>query len=213
MTRGKYAARSENRTSAELQAEVARLTAELKSAKESASETEDRLKLEIGYLRTNILAEASKLAAPEIKNHIDRVNEEHKKAGVSVEGMRVFMGKMDRFAFNACRYLSMTTGNSPSIVMDQVLTWITDKETPTVVNVDSFLVSNGLPRRGWMSWAMEWGFKSQRKQHARAVRSSGMAPLDYVEENPDKFPQVHPDYDPRWYRQWTDALRLEEDAL
>lgn len=202
--KGKYAARSSNRSMETLERENASLRSEIESLRAAKAEVEDRLSLEISRLRVDLLAEAAKLAAPEVARRLTEVAEEHRKLGVSVEGMRSFMKRMDRFAFNACRYVSMITGEPPVIAMDSVLTWITGEDQYQIVDVDNWLLGHGLPSDGFIAWAIgALGIPGGEKKFAarRYAKNLGRlaVTLDEVEANRGDYPMVHPKYDPRWY--------------
>lgn len=202
MSKGKYASRAVNRVDSALAAENAALRAELSSLREASSAIEDRLRLEVGRLRADILAEASRLAAPELERRLAEVAEENRKVGLTVEGMRSFMATMDRFAMNACRYVSMVTGNPPGVAIDSVLTWITGEDYRQVVDVDDWLFARGLPSKGFMGEAMrglavKGNDKFARKRYRKNLGTLAVS-LDNVEKNRDEYP-VHPDYRPEWY--------------
>lgn len=196
--KGKYAARSENRRVTEATSEIAELRAVIKREREESRAQVIALEAEVRRLRSDHLAEASRIAADEVHRRIAEAEEERKGRGMSDDIALDLMYQKDRFIFNACRYLSMTKGSNPIEALAIVLTWCTDDDIYGIANLD-FLLKLGVPRDGWV--ARTW--QQVREAHARPTRRRIRAgtplavSLDRAEQ--EGHSDIHPKYDPQWY--------------
>lgn len=198
--KGKYANRAVNSRAEVAEAEVVRLRAELKTVRTEGAKAIKELRDENGELTAEMVARAGELASAEVQRQIAAFHEERRRRGLSDQIVTQLMRRKDRLIMNACRYISMTTGDVPMVALEQVITWATDEDFIAATNRTGLFVELGVPDDGWVAWAIGPLNKyleraiGRRRRRARAP----LRPLDYVDEHLDQF-DVHPMYDARWY--------------
>lgn len=196
--KGKYAARSENRRVTEATSEIAELRAVIKREREESRTQILALEAEVRRLRADHLAEASRIAADEVRRRISQAEEERKSRGMSDDIALDLMYQKDRFIFNACRYLSMTKGESPLVVLPTVLSWCTDDDVYGITGL-GFLVKLGVPKDGWVArmWQqVSTAYKNGTRRRMRAGTPLAIS-LDQAEQ--EGHSDIHPKYNPQWY--------------
>lgn len=196
--KGKEAARAAARRAADLGTTVGQLNERLRlQASRSHARIAD-LEAEVIRLRSEMRAEAARLAAEEVERRSEEARKARNAQGMSDDMAVMMLLQKDKFVMNACRYLSMTLGQSPRNVLPLVMTWMTDKEWYGFGSVD-LLVELGLPADGWVARTIKIN-KFDEKGIYRANRRAGTplaVPLDHAEEN--GFEQIHSNYRASWY--------------
>lgn len=196
--KGKYAARSDNRRAAESASEANELRATLKREREENRAQVLALEAEVRRLRADHLAEASRIATEEVHRRIAEAEQERKSRGMSDDIAMDLMYQKDRFIMNACRYLSMTKGESPLVVLPTVLTWCTDDDVYGITGLD-FLVKLGVPKDGWVARMWQQVKTAYTKGTRRRMRAGTPLAITLDQAEQEGHSDIHPKYNPQWY--------------
>lgn len=204
MARGREAARAAARRAIEAQEQAAAKDQELAALRSEHKAEATALRDEIKRLRADHMAEASKLAAEEVKRRIDALQEEQRRRGFTEEMLGDLLFQKERLVWNACRYISMTTGLGPGNALEMVITWMADKDFNGAADVPRLIAKLGLPDDGWVATMLTAGRYFDRlrwrKEQRRGVASA--EGLDTVLET-GKFRgqwfEPHGNYRESWY--------------
>lgn len=203
MARGKQAAASARRKATRAQEKTDEVKSRLQAEREQSDQEIKNLKAEVHRLKTDHLLEAQRLAAEEIS----RVRAEHEETTAQlkavVEGAQQIMYTKDYLVANACRYISMTIGDTPLEALDMVVTWMTGEDFhEEILNYEAFLERLALPPDGWV------GTLWKRNKHLNPLRTGSAISL----ENAEKVghDRIHKDYNPAWYSHAGDFIDVNK---
>lgn len=210
--KGKYAARAENRRSADLSAQLATARETLRTERDEASRRITDLESEVRRLRADHLAEASRLADKEVSRRLEEAAAERRQRGISDDTLVNFVIRNDRFIMNACRYLSMTKGIHPLEAIPVVTTWATDKDFYGVTDTTEFLTELGVPVDGWVAgvWARIQA-DAERRDTRRAIRDNRPEAISLDRAESEGHQDIHPNYKPAWFGEGPSVSRPKED--
>ncbi|MEU3432395.1 hypothetical protein [Streptomyces sp. NPDC006863] len=200
--KGREAVRTANRRTADAKAESDALRAELAKERAERKAEVGALHMEVKRLKADHMAEASRLAATEVARRIAQVEEEQRASGFSYAMAKNAMYLKDKFVLNACKYVSMTTGQRPLGALNMVMTWMTDEDFRGFGDAD-LVVKLGLPSDGWMgSFLRE--YKHDLKRIARSYAKSGdVAAVSLERAVREGYKGIHPDFKAHWYPEVT----------
>lgn len=196
--KGKEAARSANRRTAEVAATADELRERLRRQESTYQRRIVELESEVRTLRNEHRAEASRIATAEVRRRMAQVEEERRQRGLSDDITINLCYQKDKFIMNACRYLSMTLGKPPRMVLPLVMTWCTDEDFFGFTGVDR-LLKIGVAVDGWLARQLKANKHYERIWRAENV-ANGQAEamtLDRAEREGHK--DIHPGYKPSWY--------------
>lgn len=196
--KGREAVRAANRRTNGANAAAEQLRAELAAAQADHKWEADGLRAEIKQMKANHMAEASCLAAEEVQRRLAQIEEQRRARGLSDDVARNMLYLKDKFVLNACKYISMTTGEKPLTALSMVMTWMTDEDFYGFEKPE-MIVKLGLPMDGWVAVFLRH-YKHDLKRVARNRRKHGNAAAVTLEKaEREDHPDIHPDYNPRWY--------------
>jgi hypothetical protein len=197
--KGSEAVRAARRREADALAAADELRAELNQVREDHRKVVLDLEVEIRRLRSEHAHEAAQLAQREVERRIEEAGEERRRRGFSDDLAGDHQYKQDRFAYNACRYLSMTEGQPPHAVLPRVMTWLLNEDYYGPISRVNLLVKCGLPPDGWVA---KWMGVHKHLNGRRAKnRYKQERPIAYSLDRAwrEQFDAIHPDYKPEWY--------------
>lgn len=200
MSRGREAARAAKRREDEARAEVECLREQLASERSKRAEEGAGLRTEIRRLKADQMAEASRLAAEEVTRRLAQLEEERRARGLSDDIVKTSFYLKDKFVLNACKYISMTTGERPFAALSMVMTWMTDEDFYGFENVE-IIAKLGLPTDGWVARFLRHN-KHDLKRVARArIKNGNPAAVSLDHALAEGNSRIDPNYDPLWYPQ------------
>lgn len=209
--KGREAVRAANRRTAEAVAEAERLRTELAQERAERKEEATALRAEVKRLKANHMAEASRLAAEEVVRRIAQVEEEQRASGFSYAMAKNAMYAKDKFVLNACKYVSMTTGKRPLGALNLVMTWMTSEDFSGFGKAD-LVVKLGLPSDGWVAGFLRMHKHDLKRIARNYARNGEVAAVSLERAEREGHPDIHPDYNPRWYPDITyELMQLADD--
>lgn len=215
MARGKAAAQSANRRLRDAEGRIAQLEQEAREQRASHHEEVQALKAQLAVERQNVLRKGGELAHADLVALREKYAADLRDLGLG-EGIELnLLRQKDIFIMNACRYVSMTTGKSPSLALPLVITWCTNAdfwgfgEDPL-----TWVEKIGVRADSWTARVLRnvKRYKYDEARRTRNQRRSGRPEahrLDAVEEQPQDF-DIHPDYKPRWYPRVSGWDRIQD---
>lgn len=198
MTRGREAARAANRRTEEARTEVQQLREELAAERRQRKVEADELRAEIKRLHADQVGAASRMAADEVARRMAQLEEERRQKGFSDEVVKTMLYLKDKFVLNACRYISMTTGERPLGALSMVMTWMTDEDFYGFENVE-VIAKLGLPTDGWVARYLRQNRHDLRRIARARARDGRPAAVTLDHAVAEGHSRIHPDYNPRWY--------------
>lgn len=192
--KGKEAASAARKRVVEAEAECEQLTRTLKNERAAHQQQVHDLEAQVRSARANHMAEAARLAAEEVKRRLDEAERERRDRGLSDDIVKHMLYRTDRFILNACRYVSMTTGELPLDALAMVLAWKTDKDVNSLPQVDQ-LIELGIPLDGWVAREL----RSLGKWRKTAVGKVSAMSLDRADQ--EGHQRIDPRYRSSWYPQ------------
>ena len=196
--KGREAVRAANRRTEEARADAEQLRTELAKERADRKAEEAALQSEVKRLRADHMAEASRLAGEEVRRRIAQVEEEQRASGFSYTMAKNAMYLKDKFVLNACKYVSMTTGNRPLGALEMVMTWMTDEDFVGFGRAD-IIVKLGLPSDGWVAMFIRENKHGLKRISRAYARDGEVAAVSLARAEREGHKGIHPDYNPRWY--------------
>jgi hypothetical protein len=193
--KGKQAAAAARRREADALAEVEKVKREKAEQKAKHEEEINRLRTELAELRNNVAAEAARLAGEEVRRLLEEKQAERQARGLSDATVEALAERKDALIKQACRYISMQTGEPPMMALRVVITWMSGEPYGGQVTEDWLVQRHGLPRDGWVMSLFRlnrYADRAQGKAHGYATMT-----LDQAEES--EHPAIHPGYRTEWY--------------
>ena len=201
--KGKAAAQNANRRANEAGTAVEVMKAQLKEQERLHREEVNRLKSEIRILRNDMNRFAGEAAA----GMQEQINTSRGDARKALGGTYGALKMADRFAFNACRYISMTKGYTPASALGMVLTWVTELDTQETIfqtgSRESFLLRAGIAPNGWVAKVI----RDERFWMGKLARRGETAGITLDRALAEGHRDIHPRYQDWWYAsayEWND---------
>lgn len=198
MSRGREAARAATRRAQEAEADAQQARDELAAERAERKTEVGAFRDEIKQLKSDRLAEAASMAATEVTRQLAQAEAERRAKGMSDDIARNLLYLKDKFTYNACRYLSMTTGAKPQHALELVMTWMTDEDFYGFTGPD-VLVKLGLPNDGWVARFLRENRHGLRRIRRLRLRNGDPAAVNLDRALADGNANIHPAFDPRWY--------------
>ncbi|MFF9118345.1 hypothetical protein ACF09Y_22545 [Streptomyces massasporeus] len=196
--KGREAARAANRRTAEAQAEAEGLRGDLARERADRKAETDALRTEIKRLKAGHIAEASRLAAEEVTRRLAQVEAERRARGLSDDITVNNLYLKDKFVLNACRYISMTTGQKPLNALAMVMTWMTNEDFYGFKNPE-VIVKLGLPSDGWVARTLRHYKHDLKRVTSKRIKNGDAWAISLDHAYEEGHPGIHPDYKPDWY--------------
>ena len=192
--KGKYANSAVHRRAENAQAELEQARADLAEERVRRHAETEALKTELRKVRAEILNEARRLASDELEKRLREAEEERRMQGISDDMITHWQYRLDRLVMNACRYFSMTEGTNPLQALAQVWTWVTDEDSYGAWQDRVKLAALGLPRDGWVVWALQrQSFLVRARRESRRRLDTPLA-ISLERAEREDHPEIHPDY-------------------
>ena len=196
MARGKEAVQAANRRAADAETTLAVAKERLAAERVEIHAENERLKLEVQRLNREADSIAAERADAQVRQRLEELENERHRRGLTEEVVVYLARAKDFLIRNACKYVSMTTGEPPDIALPMVLAWMTERTIHEVSENEDFLLSLGLPLDGWVASESK---QIKRRQDYGRRGPKGVAAISLTDAEQELDPRIHPDYQTRWY--------------
>lgn len=192
MARGREAARAAQRRAAEAAEKLGTAQKQADETRERAQEENQKLREEIAALHREMEQRAGQLAGQELAAARAATHTAGQQRAAAVEQLKEALDHRDHLVREACRYVSMTTGQPPMAALAVVSTWITGKRPQFKLPPAGILASLGLPAAGWAAHTLTHAGRAAR------IAATNVISLDEAEDSGGTH--VHTAYRSDWYR-------------
>lgn len=210
--KGREAVRAANRRTTEAATEAEKLRAELAEMRATHRREAADLRTEIKRLAADHIAEASRLAGEEVTRRLAQVEAERRARGLSDDIAINLIYQKDKFVLNACKYISMTTGQGPLSALSKVMTWMTDEDFYGFEKPE-LIAKLGLPPDGWVARYLRQNKHDLRRIARKRIKNDQAAAISLARAEQEGHPDIHADYNPRWFPEviYPEVELIDED--